>query len=185
MWQAVTITASRILWFLGTLVIATRLFVASGGQTAVNGGAIAVPSFTTTGVESRTAYVPLTLPFLAYVRGGTGSTTIKYPAACFPNPLHAIGKGSGTVLRLAYYNGNNPTAVGGDIGLTKGCGDAYGSGSTILLNDVGTASGAQAFYTTGTQAIGDYDYIKFTPRSALAPGFTARIEGEVEDNPMR
>lgn len=182
MWPLVTLVASKVFYHLGVLVLATRLFVGSGGQTAVNGAPISAPDFTTAGVESRTAHIPIVFPFAGFVRSNTGSTTIKYPAACLPNPLKAIGKGSGTIVRLAYYNGNNPTAVGGDWGIVKGCGDAFGSGVTVLINDVGTESGARAFYTTGTASLGKDDFIKFTPRAALAPGFTARVEGIVEDH---
>ena len=185
MWNLVTLTASKFSFYLGGLVMAARIAVGAGGATGVNGAPIYVPDFNTSGVESTSLKVPIEFPFIAYVKGGTGSTTVKYPSSCFPNPLHAIGKGSGTVLSLDYWNGHNPTGVGGDIGLVKGCGDSSGSGSTVILNDVGTASGAEAHYTTGTLDIGDYDFIKFTPRSALAPGFTARITGVVRDNPMR
>src|SRR4051812_38045737 len=125
MWPYVTLTASKMLYWLGALVLATRLFTASGGQTALNGAPVSVPDFTTSGVESRNASVPVVFPVAAFVRGNTGSTTVKYPAACFPNPLKAIAKGSGSVVRLTFHNGANPTGVGGDVGIVKGCGDAF------------------------------------------------------------
>jgi hypothetical protein len=180
-WALVTLGTSKVYYWLGVLVFATRLTTGSGGETGSNGAPIAVADFTTAGVISRTAYIPVEFPVGLYVRGGTGSTTIKYPAACAPNPLKKLAKGSGTLLRLTYHNGRNPTAIGGDIGFVKGCGDAFGSGSVLAINDTCTSSGCTSYYTTGTALWNDADYIKFTPRAALAPGFTARITGSVED----
>lgn len=179
-WSIITLTASKFVYFLGGLVLAMRIAAGSGGTTGVNGAPIYVPDFTTAGAMSRTAKIPVEFPFAGFVRGGTGSTTVQYPALCFLNPLASIGKGSGTVLRLKYHNGNNPTAVAGDIGFVKGCGAAFGSGET-LINNTCTNSGCVSTYTTGTAAFNGTDYIKFTPSAALAPGFTARITGSVED----
>lgn len=181
MWPIVSLTASKYLWFLGGLVIAVRIAVGSGNMTGVNGGPVYVPDFNSAGVYSRTAKFPAEFPFFAYVRANTGSTTKAYPASCFRNPLRAISKSSGSVLRLVFHAGANPTGVAGDISITKGCGDEYGSGSTILIDNTCTGSGCVSYYTTGTAKIGSGDFIKFTPSAALAPGFTGRISGSVED----
>src|SRR5687767_950801 len=104
-WSLVTLTASKFVWFLGGILLAARIATSSGGTTAVNGGPIYAPDFNTAGVATRNTKVPIEFPFLGYVRGGTGSTTVQYPAACFLNPLASIGKGSGTLVRLKYHNG--------------------------------------------------------------------------------
>jgi hypothetical protein len=182
MWPLVTLTLARTLYFfLGGVTLAARIFIGSGNTTGVNGGPISVPDFTTAGIEAQRTSIPIRFPFAAFVKGGTGSTTIKYPAACFRNPLYAIGKGSGTILRLKYHNGANPSGVGGDIGLVSSCGDSGGSGSTLLIDNTCTSSGCTSTYSTGTQDWNGAMYVKFTPRAALAAGFTARITGEVED----
>lgn len=182
-WPIVTLTAGKLYYILGAWVLATRLFVASGGQTAVNGAPISVPDFNTSGVYSRSVAIPVLFPFAGFVRGGTGSTTVKYPAACIRNPLYAVSKSSGSVVRLAFYNERNPTGVSVDVGLTKGCGDSFGSGSVLLIDNVATASGSRAFYTTGTQSITSDEYIKVTPSAALAAGYRARVIGIIEDHP--
>lgn len=186
MWPIVTNAATKFIYVLCSVVLAGVFGTSSAtpGATGVNGGAIYVPEFGTTGVISRSAKTPIIVAFEAFARANTGSTTIKYPSICFRNPLNALGKGSGSIVRLALYNGANPTAISGDVGLTKGCGNSFGSGSVVLINDLATASGSRAYYTTGTQTIGSDDYIKFTPSGVLAPGFTARLTGIIEDDPL-
>lgn len=184
MWP-ITSLGTRFLYFVGSIVLATYISTTTGQQTGVNGGAIMVPDFNTSGVESRTVRVPVRLPFVAYVRG-TGSTTLRYGAACFPNPLKAMGKGSGVLLRLAVYVGNSPAGLGGDVGFVKSCAghaanDNTASGDT-LINNVATGTGAHSEYTTGTADWNQDDFIKFTPRGNLTTSYTARIEGEVQDN---
>jgi hypothetical protein len=118
--------------------------------------------------------------FNAYVRG-TGSTTIRYGASCFPNPLAKISGGSGTVLRLTYQAGNNPAGVGGDIGFVKSCTahtGATASGSDLIDNTC-TSTGCVSQYTTGTASFNNVDYIKFTPRANLTSSYTGRITFEL------
>ena len=171
---------TKYLYFLGSILLAATISTSSTNTTGVNGGAILVPDFTSAGVASRNAVVPVRQQFIAYVRSNTGSTTIRYPASCFPNVLKGRSRGSGTVLRLTYHSGPNPAGVGGDIGFVKSCGAAGGSGSD-LINDVCTASGCVSHYTTGTAAWNDADFIKFTPRANLGSTYTGRITGEVQD----
>ena len=179
MFQLANLLGTKYLYILGSLLLAGVIATGSGNLTGVNGGAIMVPDFTTAGVASRTARVPVKEYFIGYVKG-TGSTTIKYPASCFRNPLRGQSKGSGTLLRLTYHSGNNPAGVGGDIGFVKDCSASGGSGASVI-NDTCTATGCTSYYTTGTALWNDADYIKFTPRANLTTSYTGRITGQVED----
>jgi hypothetical protein len=175
---------THFLYFLGSILLSGIISVSSGPQTAVNGGAIMVPDFTSAGVASHTAKIPVIEPFAAFVEG-TGSTTLRYGAACFPNPLKGMNMGSGTVVRLTYHVGHNPTGIGGDIGFVKNCtnhaaNDATASGAQLIDNTC-TATGCTSYYTTGTAPWNNADFIKFTPRGNLTSGYTGRITGEVED----
>ena len=180
MFNLVNLLGTKFVYFLGSILLAGVISTASGGATGVNGGAIMLPDFNSAGVASKTVKFPYLEHVIAFVKANTGSTTIQYPASCFQNPLHGMGAASGTVLRLTYHAGKNPTAVGGDIGIVKGCGASFGSG-TQLVNDTCTASGCTSYYTAGTALLSDADFIKFTPRAALAPGYTGRITATVEN----
>ncbi len=176
----------KFLTFLGSILFGGMISTGSAGTTSVAGGAIILPEFAsaTTLANSATSKFVFTEPFIAYVRG-TGSTTLRYGAACFPNPLKKLSAGSGTVVRLTYHAGNNPAGVGGDIGFVKDCvantaGDNTLSGSNLIDNTC-TATGCTSYYTTGTAAWNNADFVKFTPRANLTAGYTGRITGEVEN----
>jgi hypothetical protein len=172
---------TKYLYFLGSILLAGVISTGSGNTTGVNGGAIMVPNFTTAGIASKSQKVVIREPFVAFVRAATGSTTKAYPASCFRNPLRGMNLGSGSLAWLTLHNIANPTGVGGDIGFVKGCGDEYGSGATLIDNTC-TATGCTSKYRAGTADWNGADYVKFTPRAALAPGYIGRITGEVEDN---
>jgi hypothetical protein len=142
-------------------------------------GGIRLSEFNSAGAPSPTTTTVIADYINGYVTA-TGSTTIKYPAACIANPLAAMGLGSGAVVRLTYSAGNNPAGVGGDIGFVKSCDNAGGSGATLIDNTC-TSTGCLSTYTTGTALWNSADYIKFTPRGNLTSGYTGRIHIQYED----
>ncbi len=152
----------------------TRLIIGGLVAIGVAAGGWKIHDFSPTGAISTVTYVAQ--DYLNAWVAGTGSTTIKYPAACIANPLASLtpSAGSGIVFRVDYEAGNNPAGVGGDIGFVKSCGDAGGSGSTLIDNTC-TSSGCVSSYTTGTALWNGADYIKFTPRANLTSGYTGRI----------
>lgn len=169
----VTLTATKFVAFIGSLVFGGLL------STGVTGGAIAVPEFTTGGLPSRTAKAVIEMPVNAFVTA-TGSQTIDYPAACVRNPLRNLALGSGRLLDVSYQTGNNPRGVGADIGFTKGCSNAFGSGSDVI-NDTCSSTGCVSTYTTGTALWNDADYLKLTFRDFPGAGYTGRIRLTVQD----
>jgi hypothetical protein len=130
--------------------------------------------------NSITSVYPYKGNFTAYIRASTGSTTLRYNGTCFPNPLKKItGGGSGSIVSLEYQNKYNPTGVGGDIGFVKDCtkhgvGDSTASGDTVI-NNACTVTGCTLSMTGTMLNFNNADYIKFTPRAALAGGFIGRI----------
>jgi hypothetical protein len=117
--------------------------------------------------------------FNVYVRG-TGSTTLRYGAFCFRNPLAKISGGSGSVVTAEYHNKYSPAGVGGDIGFVKSCtghaaNDNTASGDT-LINNTCTSSGCISKFASGSGLnFNNADYIKFTPRGNLTSSFQARF----------
>lgn len=180
---------TRLYFILGTVLFGGMLAAgtASLDTTSIAGHSVNLPEFQTattlkTVTNSTARAFPYRAPFIAYVRG-TGSTTLRYGAACFPNPFKNMSGGSGVLVRLDYHVGNNPAGLGGDIGFVKSCtlhaaGNAAASGSDII-NDVCTGTGCISTYTTGTAAWNNADYVKFTPRGNLTSSYTGRITGEV------
>lgn len=142
------------------------------------GGGVKVAEFNTVGAPSPSVTF-VARDFVNAFVTATGSTTVKYPAACIQNPLLALASASGTVVRLTYENGNNPNAAAGDIGFVKGCGDSFGSGSTLFDNTC-TGTGCVSAYTTGTASWNSADYIKFTLSKNPTAAFTARIRLQYE-----
>lgn len=165
----------------GLLIVGGLLTVTGYGVSKITTGGTSLPDVSQSGgVERVTTFVASNELNAQAI--GTGSTTIKYPSACIPNPLARLSpsQGSGVVIRLSYENITSPAGIGGDIGFVKSCGDGGGSGQT-LINDVCTATGCASYYTTGTALWNGADYIKFTPRGNLTAGFDARIRATYED----
>jgi hypothetical protein len=144
------------------------------------GGGFKLADFNSAGAPSSTVTYVAQDFFNAYATA-TGSTTIRYPSVCITNPLLGLAAASGTVVRLSYQNIANPTGIGGDIGFTKGCGDSFGSGQS-LINDTCTGTGCRSYYTTGTAGWNSADKIKFTLRNTVPAGFSARIRATYEQN---
>jgi hypothetical protein len=142
----------------------------------IGGAGYSMAEFNSAGKPSPSVTVVAEEAVYAFV-AGTGSTTIKYPAVCIPNPLASLSpsQGTGIVMRVQYEGGNNPAGVGGDIGFVKSCGNAGGSGNT-LIDNVCTSTGCVSTYTTGTALWNGADFIKFTPRANLTSGYTGRIK---------
>src|SRR4051794_18884842 len=111
--------ANQKTYTLGRIVLGG--LIAAG----IVGGGFKLFDFNSAGAPSATVTYVAQDSLNAYATA-TGSTTIKYPSICVPNPLLGLATASGTVVRLSYQNISNPTGVGGDIGFTKGCGDSFG-----------------------------------------------------------
>lgn len=168
------ITTSITRWF-------TRIAIGGVAVTGLIVGGIQYGEFTSGGAASTVVTVVAQDNAYAFVTG-TGSTTVKYPAACFPNPLASIGQGSGVIFRLDYMAGNVPAGNGGDIGFVKSCGNSGGSGNTLIDNTC-TSTGCISTYVGTTSPItwNGADYIKFTPRSNLTSAYTGRIRVQYGD----
>ena len=179
---------TRLYYYLGSVLFGGMSSTASStlDTTSVAGFTVALPKFasatTLTPVTNSTASAfPYKGTFVGYLRG-TGSTTLRYGAGCFRNPLNALGAGSGIVARLDYHAGNNPAGLGGDIGFVKSCtghSAANTNSGSDLINDTCTATGCVSSYTTATAAFNGADYIKFTPRGNLTSSYTGRITVEI------
>src|SRR4051812_35817353 len=118
---------TKLYWILGSVLFGGMIAAGSASldTTSTAGHAVVLPEFssaTTLKTVSKltSSGFPYRLPFVAYVRG-TGSTTLRYGASCFPNPFKNMSAGSGVVVRLDYHAGNNPAGIGGDIGFVKNC----------------------------------------------------------------
>lgn len=180
---------TRLYYILGSVLFGGMIAPGSNtlDTTSVAGSVTVLPEFSNAStlkvVTNSTAQgFPYEGRFIAYVRG-TGSTTLRYGAACFKNPFQNMSGGSGSVVRLEYHVGNSPAGVGGDIGFVKSCtnhaaNDDTASGDTII-NNVCTNTGCISRYTTGTAAWNGADYIKFTPRGNLTSAYTGRITAMV------
>jgi hypothetical protein len=160
--------------------LAWSLLLGMSVATGVYGAAILLPEFTSTGTLSQTTKAVSAFPMNVYI-SASGSTTIKYPASCVANPLVKVlgAAQSGTVVRLDYQNGKNPTGASADIGFVKSCGNAGGSG-TSLFNDTCTGSGCVSSYTTGTAAWNSADFIKTTFNKDPGAGYTGRLKLSVQ-----
>jgi hypothetical protein len=158
-----------------------RLVFAGLVAAGVVGGGIRLSEFNSAGkVNPNDKVSTIAADWLNVFVTATGSNTVKYPAACIANPLKDLGLGTGAIVRLSYSAGNNPAGVGGDIGFTKGCTDAYGSGQDII-NNTCTSTGCTSFYTTGTALWNSADFIKLTLRADPTTGYTGRIRLQYED----
>lgn len=183
------VIGTRLYYILGSLLHGGMIAPASNAldTTSLAGDVQVLPEFSTATLlkavtNSTSQGFPYKADIIAYIRG-TGSTTLRYGAACFPNPFKNMGGGTGTVVRLDYSPRRSPAAIGGDIGFVKSCSnhtanDDTASGDT-LMNNVCTNTGCVSSYVTGTAAFNGADYIKFTPRGDLTAGYTGRITGTI------
>lgn len=176
---------TRLYYTLGSMLFGGMISTRSqgAGTTSTAGYVQVLPEFSGAStlrnvIASTSQGFPYKGFFIGYVTAGTGSTTVKYAAACFKNPFQGMSGGTGNLLRLDYHVGNSPTGVGGDIGFVTDCTDNTASGSDVIDN-VCTSTGCLSSYTTGTANWNGASYIKFTPKAALAAGYTGRITGEV------
>lgn len=163
---------TRLYWTLGNMLFGGMVTPASTSlnTTAVAGYVEFLPEFASaTALRSVTTSTTSAFPYKgtygAYVRGGTGSTTVRYAASCFRNPLYNLSAGTGVLARLDYHAGDT-NGNGGDIGFVNSCTDNTASGSDLIDNTC-TATGCVSSYTTGTAAWNGMRYVKFTPRGKL------------------
>jgi hypothetical protein len=164
--------------------IATRLLLGGAIATGVVGGGIRLFDFSSSGsVNQRTTASTVAADWLNIFVTASGSATLNYPATCVTNPLAGLGLGSGTVVRLTYQVGNNPSASEADIGFVKNCADhalATGSGQDLINNSC-SATGCVSTYTTGTANWNGADKIKVTIKEDPTSSYTARLRLQYED----
>src|SRR5688500_2247629 len=96
---------TKLYWILGSLLLGGMIAVGSASldTTSTAGSTEVLPEFasatTLKSVRVSTADgFPYKATINAYVRG-TGSTTLRYGAACFPNPFKNMAGVSGVVVR--------------------------------------------------------------------------------------
>lgn len=163
---------TKLVQLFGSLLIGG--LIASG----VYGGTRFLPEFTSTGGLSQTTKAPMHTDLNIFIRPGSGSTTVKYPATCVASPfLKLTGTAmSGTVTGFLFTNGVNPTAASADVGFVKSCADAGGSG-TQLADNTPTSSGSHAFQSSGTGRTiwNSADFLKVTFSKQTGAGYTGRV----------
>lgn len=170
------------------LLIVGGLISAVSGYLGVTTGGVSLPDVTSGGAESVKVFIANN-EFNAFVTAtGSTSATERYAAVCIPNPLTrlATSGGTGSLTRLSFEMGNNPAGIGGDVYFTKDCDDKTTTGSTLLINDFKTLSGAVTYPTmsalSSTGALWNgADFIKVTLRGNPTAPFTARVRGAYED----
>jgi hypothetical protein len=174
---------TRLYYILGNILHGGMIQVGSTSlnTTSVAGAVEVLPEFATATTlrpvtNSTSQGFPYKGKFNAYVRGGTGSSTVRYAASCFKNPFQNMSGGTGVALVLDYHAGNT-NGHGGDIGFVDSCTDNTTSGSDLIDNTC-TATGCISSYRTGTAIWHGAKYIKFTPRGKLG-SVGGRITGEV------